>query len=76
MIYKKYKRTNIAEMRKYTGEKLPECVSISDADLKNGSPKLGDMIARNPANHNDMWLVAKDYFESNFEEIKGSDDGK
>jgi len=34
----------------------------------SGSPKVGDMIARNPKNHNDMWLVAKVYFEDNFEE--------
>ena len=44
-------------------------VSISDTDLENGSPILGDMIARNPKNHNDQWLVAKEYFEDNFEEI-------
>lgn len=42
-------------------------VSISDEDLKKGSPKIGDMIARNPKNYNDQWLVAKDYFEDNFE---------
>ena len=44
-------------------------VSISDVDLENGSPKDGDMIARNPKNHLDQWLVAKEYFEDNFEEI-------
>ena len=44
-------------------------VSISDVDLENGSPKDGDMIARNPKNHLDQWLVAKRYFEDNFEEI-------
>lgn len=27
------------------------------------------MIARNPKNHEDQWLVAKKYFEDNFEEI-------
>jgi uncharacterized protein YozE (UPF0346 family) len=25
------------------------------------------MIARNPKNHDDQWLVAKRYFEDNFE---------
>ena len=44
-------------------------ISISEVDLNNGSPKLGDMIARNPKNHKDQWLVAKQYFEDNFEEI-------
>lgn len=42
-------------------------VSISQADLDNGSPKRGDMIARNPNNHTDQWLVAAKYFEDNLE---------
>ena len=68
MEFKKYRRTNIAEMRPYLeGEILPEEVSISDTDKKNGSPKVGDMIARNPNNHEDQWLVAAKYFEGNFE---------
>ena len=45
-------------------------VSISIEDLYNGSPKIGDMIARNPKNHNDQWLVAKQYFEDNFEPMQ------
>jgi len=45
-------------------------VSISQEDLKNGSPKIGDMIARNPKNHMDQWLVSKQYFEDNFESIE------
>jgi len=45
-------------------------VSISVEDLANGSPKIGDMIARNPKNHNDQWLVAQQYFSDNFELIQ------
>ncbi|WOD45011.1 hypothetical protein [Hwangdonia lutea] len=57
-------------MRPYIeGEKLDSKVSISEADLKAGSPKIGDMIARNPNNHDDKWLVAKAYFDDNFELI-------
>lgn len=44
-------------------------VSISDVDKSNGSPKIGDMIARNPKNHLDQWLVAEKYFNDNFEVI-------
>lgn len=44
-------------------------VSISDEDLQNDSPKIGDMIARNPKNHNDKWLVAEKFFKDNFEII-------
>ncbi len=47
----------------------PLTVSISDVDRENGSPKIGDMIARNPKNHLDQWLVAEQYFKDNFEPI-------
>lgn len=66
--FKRYRRTQTAELRPYEpGEVLSDRVSISQADIENGSPKEGDMIARNPTNHDDQWLVAKDYFEVNFE---------
>ncbi len=62
------RRSQIAELREYVpGEVLSERVSISTSDREAGSPKAGDMIARNPKNHEDMWLVAKQYFEDNFE---------
>jgi len=69
-MFKKYRRTNLSEMRPYVeGENLIELkVSISEEDVLNGSPKIGDMIARNPNNHKDVWLVAKQYFMENFEE--------
>ena len=47
----------------------PLTVSISDVDRENGSPKIGDMIARNPKNHLDQWLIAEQYFKDNFEPI-------
>jgi hypothetical protein len=50
-------------------EKRVVKVSISVEDLANGSPKSGDMIARNPKNHNDQWLVAEQYFNDNFEPL-------
>jgi hypothetical protein len=65
--WKQYKRKGLSEMRPYVeGEELSR-VSISAADRDNGSPKIGDMIARNPINHDDQWLVAKKYFEDNLE---------
>lgn len=66
--FKKYRRTQIAELRPFLdGETLDPSVSISQADREAGSPKLGDMIARNPLNHADQWLVASKYFSDNFE---------
>jgi len=56
-------------MRPYVENEELVGVSISEADKLNGSPKIGDMIARNPKDHTDKWLVAKKYFEENLEEI-------
>lgn len=69
--FKQYRRSQIAELRPYIpGEDLISGsvqVSISAEDVKAGSPKDGDMIARNPKNHADQWLVAAAYFADNFE---------
>jgi hypothetical protein len=66
--FKQFRRKQIAELRPFQeGEQLSERVSVSQADKEAGSPKVGDMIARNPKNHDDQWLVAKQYFEDNFE---------
>jgi hypothetical protein len=50
--FKQYRRKQIAELRPYVdGEILTDRVSVSAADKEAGSPKLGDMIVRNPKNH-------------------------
>ncbi len=68
-MFSQYRRKQIAELRPYVpGEDLRR-VSISEEDLKAGSPKPGDMIARNPKNHADQWLVAAQYFADNFEPL-------
>lgn len=84
--FKQYRRTQITELRHVTDKDIQQFksdqllfslmvnaefkVSISDTDRFNGSPKIGDMIARNPENHNDQWLVAEKYFKDNFEPIE------
>ena len=65
--FKKYRRKQIAELRDYVFGEDMTAISISDVDVQNGSPKPGDMIARNPKNYEDQWLVAQDYFLFNFE---------
>ena len=68
--FKPYRRTQIAELKPYVpGQNDMRMVSVSEADRDNGSPKAGDMIARNPKNHADQWLVSRAYFEANFEEM-------
>lgn len=65
--FKQYRRKQIAELRPWQeGDDIRD-VSISLPDRQAGSPKLGDMIARNPKNHADQWLVAAAYFADNFE---------
>ena len=69
--FTQHRRKQIAELRPYQeGEVLSESVSVSQADKDAGSPKVGDMIARNPKNYNDQWLVAKQYFADNFEPVE------
>lgn len=69
--WKRYKRKGLSEMRPYVAGEDVSGVSVSDADRQNGSPREGDMIARNPKNHADLWLVAKKYFEDNLEPAYG-----
>lgn len=67
--FKQYRRTQIAEMIAWYPEFDMTNVSVSQPDRENGSPKQGDMIARNPKNHADQWLVAAQYFADNYEEL-------
>lgn len=71
--FKQYRRKQIAELRPYTAGEPTEGISVSPEDVKAGSPKEGDMIARNPKNHADQWLVAAQYFADNFEPLEGGD---
>jgi len=69
MSFKQYRRKQIAELRPYVPGEDMQVISISLPDRQAGSPKLGDMIARNPKNHADQWLVAAAYFADNFEAV-------
>jgi hypothetical protein len=67
--FKQYRRRQIAELRLWTEGDDMARVSVSAPDKEAGSPKTGDMIARNPKNHDDQWLVAAAYFSDNFEPV-------
>ena len=72
--WKKYRRTNIAEMKVANKEDfvVPNNISVSEEDqaevavLTIGASEPLGMIARNPRNHKDQWYVAKKYFDENF----------
>lgn len=66
--YKQYRRKGLSELKPYVEGETLEGVSISQADKDNGSPRVGDMIARNPKDHTNKWLVAEKYFLENLEE--------
>ena len=67
--FKQYRRRQIAELRPWSEGDDMTRVSVSLPDQEAGSPKEGDMVARNPKNHDDQWLVAAAYFSDNFEPV-------
>ena len=78
-LFSQYKRKQIAELRPVGFEEtgnlkffIDNNISISAEDLEAGSPRIGDMVARNPKNHKDQWLVAEEYFKDNFEELNNA----
>lgn len=64
--FKPYRKSQIAEMRTWEPGDDMTRISVSAPDQETGSPKAGDMIARNPKNHDDQWLVAGDFFAENY----------
>jgi hypothetical protein len=71
--FKRYRRKEFAELRPVGADEtvaslVSAKISINAQDVQAGSPKEGDMIARNPQNHKDQWLVAAQYFKDNFEQ--------
>lgn len=64
--YNQYRKKQTSEMREYIDGEPMDGISISPEDVKGGSPRKGDMIARNPSNHNDKWLVSEKYFNDNY----------
>lgn len=73
--FSQYRRNKIAELRPWKAGEDMGGISVSQEDAKTGSPKSGDMIARNPANHTDRWLVASAHFADNFYPVRTPDDG-
>ena len=62
-----YRLRQTAEARPYKPGEALEGISIGEVDRADGSPKEGDMIVRNHANHEDQWLVSAAYFTAHYE---------
>jgi hypothetical protein len=69
VAFKKYGKKGVTKMRPYVPGEDMQGISISDVDRDNGSPKKGDMVARNPKDKTEQWLVAKKYFKENYKEV-------
>ena len=65
-----YRKKQLQELVDWKPDFPMGLVSISEADKNNGSPKKGDKIAFNPKDPTDMWLVAKQFFEDNYEPVE------
>jgi hypothetical protein len=64
-MFKNYRKKSTQLMRPYIlGEDLTG-VSVNKED----TPEEGGMIAQNPANPQDKWYVAKQFFLDNYEEV-------
>jgi hypothetical protein len=78
--FKTYKRVGEIEAREAEPADWPNKydlrrISISPADWENGFTQ-GGMVARNPANHDDQWYIAPDYFAKHYAEIASGMDGR
>ena len=75
MNFKQYKRKGLSEMIAVTefiqhgGDMTKVSVSEPDQSLAKTAPHEFEQgfIARNPKNHEDLWYVAKKYFDDNLE---------
>lgn len=66
-MFKRYRKSGITELLPYNETMNMDGVTVGQDAIDSGSPKVGDMIARDPENHDDMWLVPESYFEANYE---------
>ena len=64
-----YRKKELQEMTPWVEGLLMGLVSVSAADKTNGSPKKGDMIAFNPKDATDMWLVSEKFYTENYERV-------
>ncbi len=54
-------------MEPWTEETDMSNVSVGEDDISNGSPQTDDMIAHDPANPSDKWLISSRFFADKYE---------
>jgi len=72
--FKQYQRKSMGEMRPYIpGEDLTG-ITVNPKEVQDyGCPKEGDMIARDPKDRDNQWLMSKEFFEENYFVPQGED---
>jgi hypothetical protein len=66
--FQRFRKNEYCEMRPYLEGEDMTGIAVGDVDARNGSPRKGDMIARNPRNPEDRWLVSEEDFLNNYGE--------
>ncbi len=69
-MMKLYRKKALQPMEPWTSDTDMTGVSVSEDDSLAGSPQVGDMIAHNPANPEDRWLIASAFFNANYEPVE------
>jgi len=64
-----YRKKGTVEAERWQPGINMDGVSIGEEDKKNGSPRDGDMIACDPENPADRWLIGGAYFRRNYEQF-------
>jgi hypothetical protein len=62
-----YRKTALQELTPWTPDIPMGLVSVSVADVAKGSPKAGDMLACNPDDVCDWWLIEEQFFKASYE---------
>jgi len=62
-----YRKKKLQKLEPWVPSLVMDGIRVSDADKLNGSPKDGDMIAFNPKDDTDRWLVAAKFVDDNYE---------
>ncbi len=64
--FKTYRKTATTEMRPYVEGEDMTGISVSPEI----TPEIGDLIARDPSNHSDLWLITAGFFAANYGEVE------
>lgn len=69
MVFTRYRKKDVTELRPYQPGESLFGISIRTVDRDAGHPAAGDMIARDPLDHAAQWLVPRLEFEETYEVI-------